>query len=163
VVAETYRKRWTIETAFADLTTTLCCEVNTLCYPKAALFVFCVAVAADNVQSAIKGVMRAVHGQEKIEEELSRYFMATEISRVHAGMMIALPPEQWACFRTMPTDEFAQFIRQLAQQVQLHRYKKSTRGPKKPKPKRRHNKKQPHVSTAKILEARKVKQQCSTK
>src|SRR5262249_25373442 len=37
-VADTYRKRWTIETGFAELTETLCCEINTLCYPKAALF-----------------------------------------------------------------------------------------------------------------------------
>jgi hypothetical protein len=162
-VAETYRKRWTIETAFCDLTTTLRCEVNTLCYPRAALFVFCVALAAYNVQSAIKGVMRGVHGAKKIDEELSRYFVAAEIARVHEGMMIALPPEQWACFRDMPTEEFAQFLRRVAEQVQLRRYPKSKRGPKKPKPKRRFNKKHPHVSTAKILEARKVKRQSSAK
>src|SRR6266487_3047966 len=90
-VAETYRQRWTIETGFAELTTTLCCEINTLCYPRAALFVFCVAVAAYNVQSALKGVLRGVHGADKIEEDFSRYFMAAEMQRVHEGMMIALP------------------------------------------------------------------------
>jgi hypothetical protein len=157
-VADTYRKRWTIETGFADLTTTLCCEIDTLCYPKAALFAFCIAVAAYNVQSAIKGVMRAVHGREKIEEEFSRYFMAGEIARVHEGMMIALPPEEWQSFRDMKMEAFAEFLRSVAQQVQLHRYPKSKRGPKKPAPERHYNKKHPHVSTARLLAARKAKQ-----
>jgi hypothetical protein len=163
LVANTYRKRWTIETGFAELTTTLCCEINTLCYPKAALFAFCVAVAAYNVQSTIKGVLRGVHGADKIEEELSRYFMAGEIARVHEGMMIALPAEEWDRFRDMATEEFAEFLRRVAQQVELHRYPKSHRGPKKPKPKRRYNNKRPHVATARLLDERKAKKQCAKK
>ena len=145
------------------MTTTLCCEINTLCYPKAALFAFCVAVAAYNVQSAIKGVLRAVHGPDKIEKDFSRYFMAEEIARVHEGMMIALPAEEWQNFRDMAMQEFAEFLRKVAQQVQLHRYPKSHRGPKKPKPKRRYSKKHPHVSTARLLDERKAKKQRAQK
>ena len=37
VIAELYRKRWTIETAFQELEETLQSEINTLGYPKAAL------------------------------------------------------------------------------------------------------------------------------
>lgn len=162
-VANTYRKRWSIETGFAELTTTLCCEIDTLCYPKAALFAFCVAVAAYNVQSAIKGVMRAVHGADKIEEDFSRYFMAGEIARVHEGMMIALPACEWEKFRVMTTQELAEFLRKVAHQVQLHRYPKSHRGPKKPKPKRHYSKKHPHVSTARLLDERKAKNQSAKK
>jgi hypothetical protein len=156
-VADTYRKRWTIETGFAELTETLACEINTLCYPRAALFVFCVALAAYNVQSAIKGVMRAVHGPEKIDENFSRYFMAREIARVDAGMMIALPEDEWRIFREMTTHEFVEFLRRLALRVKLDRYPKSHRGEKKPKPKRRYSKKHPHVSTARLLDERKAK------
>jgi hypothetical protein len=162
-VAAAYRKRWTIEAGFADLTTTLCCEVNALCYPKAALFAFCVAVAAYNVQSAIKGVLRGVHGKEKVEGGFSRHFMAGEIARTHSGMMVALPAEEWGLFRAMTTGEFTAFLRGVALKVEFHRYPKSTRGPKKPQPKRRYDKKHPHVSTAKILEARKAKQQHAAK
>src|SRR4029077_1210106 len=39
-IAELYRKRWTLEQAFNELTTHLRCELNTLGYPKAALFAF---------------------------------------------------------------------------------------------------------------------------
>jgi hypothetical protein len=162
-VANTYRKRWTIETGFAELTTTLCCEIDTLCYPKAALFAFCVAVAAYNLQSTLKGVLRGVHGASKIEEEFSRYFMAGEIARVQEGMMIALPAEEWRNFRDMPAEEFAEFLRGVAQQVKLHRYPKSKRGPKKPQPKRRYSKKRPHVATARLLIERRAKKQCAKK
>ena len=47
-----YGKRWTIETAFCELTTTLSCEVRTLGYPKAALFAFCLALVAYNYRSS---------------------------------------------------------------------------------------------------------------
>ena len=62
-VAEIYLKRWTIEGAFHELTVALNCEVNTLGYPKAALFGFCVAVAAYNVLAVLKAALRAVHGE----------------------------------------------------------------------------------------------------
>src|SRR5262245_14586452 len=39
-LARVYGKRWSIETAFFEITTTLSCEINTLGYPKAALFTF---------------------------------------------------------------------------------------------------------------------------
>ena len=50
-----YRQRWRIEHLFLNLTTILHCELNTLPYPKAALFGFCVALAAGNVLATVKG------------------------------------------------------------------------------------------------------------
>jgi hypothetical protein len=154
MVSEAYRKRWTIEGGFHDLTTTLDCEINTLCYPRAALFVFCVAVMAYNLQSAIKAVMRSEHGAEKVENDLSRYFMSEEIGQVYRGMMVALPPEEWAVFRHMSVTEYVAFLRQLARNVDFERYPKAHRGPKKPKPKRHYDPDHPHVSVAKLLLAR---------
>jgi hypothetical protein len=154
VVAAVYRKRWTIEGGFLDLTTTLNCEIKTLCYPRAALLVFCVAVVAYNMQSAIKGVMRAEHGEAKVEEDLSRYFVSSEIGQVYRGMMVALPPEEWAIFRDTSQGEYVAFLRRLARGVDFSRYPKSRRGPKKARPKRQYDPKHPHVSVAKILLAR---------
>ena len=57
-----YADRWTIETAFQHLTVDLACEVDTLGYPKAALFGFCVALVAYNVVAVVKGALRAAHG-----------------------------------------------------------------------------------------------------
>ncbi len=158
VVSEVYRKRWTIEGGFLDLTTTLDCEINTLCYPRAALFVFCVAVMAYNLQSAIKGVMRSEHGAEKVENDLSRYFMAGEIGQVYRGMMVALPPEEWAIVRQMSLTDYVAFLKRLARNVDFERYPKAHRGPKKARPKRHYDPDHPHVSVAKLLLARKLKE-----
>ena len=53
-LAVVYGKRWSIETAFFEITTTLSCEIQTLGYPKAALFAFCLALVAYNAVSVIK-------------------------------------------------------------------------------------------------------------
>ncbi len=45
-VAELYHSRWTVEGMFQVITDVFSCELNTLGYPKAALFVFCIAVVA---------------------------------------------------------------------------------------------------------------------
>ena len=158
VVSEAYRKRWTIEGGFQDLTTTLACEINTLCYPRAALFVFCVALMAYNLQSAIKGVMRSEHGAEKVEHDLSRYFVASEIGQVYRGMMVALPPEEWVLFRHMSLNDYIAFLKRLARTVDFDRYPKAHRGPKKAKSKRHYDPEHPHVSVAKLLFARKLKE-----
>jgi hypothetical protein len=47
-------------------------------------------------------------------------------------------------------------LKELAQKVRLKAYRKSARGPKKPRPKRENITKVPHVSTAKLLRNRKV-------
>jgi len=48
-VVELYLTRWTVETAFLRLTVELRREINTLGYPRAALFGFAVAAVAFNV------------------------------------------------------------------------------------------------------------------
>ena len=64
IIADLYRRRWTIETAFQELEATLQSEINTLGYPKAALFAFCVALVAYHVQSTIKAALRGARRRE---------------------------------------------------------------------------------------------------
>ena len=64
-VAQLYRKRWTLEQAFNELTTHLRCELNTLGYPKAALFAFCVAVCSYNLRGMWR-VLAASHGIHRL-------------------------------------------------------------------------------------------------
>jgi hypothetical protein len=149
-VAEVYLGRWSIETALCELTVYLGCELDTLGYPKAALFGFCVAVVAYNVQSVVKGALRATHGAAEVEEGLSGYYVAMEWAAVYAGMMIALPAGMWEGYGRMPLREFAALMRGLAGKVALDRYKKQKRGPKK-KPPPKVEDGVPHRSTAKVL------------
>ena len=157
VVAKVYQERWLIEGAFLELSTVLQCEVKALCYPAAALFAFCVAVVAYNMLGVLKATLRGTHGAEKIDKEVSGYYIAGELKRVYEGMMIAIPDEYWRVFGAMPPAEFAAFLREMAARVSLPKYKKHPRGPKKPPVKRRHRQDHPHVSTAQLLAARKIK------
>jgi len=153
-IADIYRKRWTIETAFQELEATLNGEINALGYPKAALFAFCVALVAYNVLSTIKAALRAVHGDEKVAEEVSGYYVADEIQMTHRGMMIAIPEDEWVVFHNLPPVELADVLVRLARSVSLPKLRKHPRGPKKPKPKKQSGAKIKHVATAKILKAR---------
>jgi hypothetical protein len=150
-VAELYRRRWTIEELFQELTTILHCEVNTLAYPKAALFAFCVAAASGNVYATVKASLAAVHGVQKVEEEVSDHHLGAEIAGKYEGMMIAIPERHWRPFRKSSVRELASLLRQLAGNARLARFCKHPRGPKKPKPRRTRFAKASHVATARLL------------
>jgi hypothetical protein len=150
-LARVYGKRWSIETAFFEITTTLTCEINTLGYPKAALFAFCLALLAYNAVSLIKAALRSEHGRKKINDEVSGYYLSLEIRRTYDGMMIAIPAPHWQFFRDLSDRDFAKALRELASSVKLSRYQKHPRGPKKKPPERTPYENGKHVSTAKIL------------
>lgn len=153
-LARLYGKRWSIETAFFEITTTLSCEINTLGYPKAALFTFCLALLAYNAVSLIKAALRSAHGRQKINDEVSGYYLSLEIGRTYDGMMIAIPAPHWTYFRELAIKEFANVLQELASSVNLARYRKHPRGPKKTPPERTAYQNGKHVSTAKLLAQR---------
>lgn len=153
-VAETYRGRWRIETAFQKLTTTLECEVNTLCYPKAAIFAFSMACLAYNAVSLVLAAIRAEHGKEKTAT-LSFHYMAKEIAQAHDGMMVIVPQSHWDEIRRLTLAEFAERLRQISQFIDFDYFRKAKSRPRKPKPKIKHKRSKVHISTAKILDQRK--------
>ena len=154
-VAVLYRDRWKIETAFQHLAQYLNSEINTLGYPRAALFGFCVALLAYMIMSVIKAALGRVHGAAVIEKELSGYYIADEISATYRGMQIAIEDKYWSVFHKMSSSRLADELEFLATKVKMSRYQKHPRGPKKPQPKRISYKNKPHVSTARILAERK--------
>jgi hypothetical protein len=156
-VAELYRNRWTIEQLFQRMTVLLQCEVDTLAYPKAALFGFCVALAASNVLAGVKAALRAAHGQ-KVDEQVSDYYVADELAKTYRGMMIALPEGEWQHLGEMSDSDFVAWLLGVAEQTRLDRYQKHPRGPKKPRTARTRYPKAKHVATARLMaEANKEK------
>jgi IS4 transposase len=153
LIADLYRRRWTVEAAFGELATCLDGEVETLGYPKAALFAFCVALVSYNVLGVVKAALRSAHGEEAVEG-LSFYYLADEVTGTHRGMMIAIPEDEWAVFHGLTAVVFGKILLGLAAGVRLSAYRKQVRGPKKPPPKRESGAKVKHVSTAKLLEKR---------
>lgn len=135
-VAALYRKRWTLETAFQHLEAYLHSEINTLGYPKAALFGFCLALVAYNVLAMVLAALRGVHGEERVDDEVSLYYIANEITTTYHGMMIAIPEPEWEVFSAMSPAELAAILLELAQGVRLQAIRKSPRRPKKPRPPR---------------------------
>jgi IS4 transposase len=160
VLARLYLKRWTIEALFNVLTTTLNCEQKRLGYPKAALFGFCVTLLASNMLAGVKAALRSVHGEKKVEEEVSLPKVAEHVVRKYDGMMIGIPAEQWEVFRAMTGKEMADCLRELAAKVDLRVVHKTpakkTRKKAKQKPKA--DPRHPHVSTARVLAASRKKQ-----
>lgn len=151
-IAGLYLKRWNIEGMFQVITDTFDCELNTLGYPKASLFVFCVAIVAFNILSTVKAALKSVHGVGKVEAGLSDYYLVEEVQGTYRGMNIALPAPFWLPCLQMDLSQFALTLKQWAGQVNLKRFCSSKRGQKKPKPKPIYDPKHPHRSTARLLQ-----------
>jgi hypothetical protein len=155
-VADLYRKRWTIETAFGEMAKNLEGEVETLGYPRAALFSFCMALVSYNVISVVLSALRAVHGQEVIEERVSLYYLCDEVAKTSRGLSIAVPDSYWTeNYATLSAAQLARELVRIAKTVTLSRYRKHKRGPKK-SAKTMNKKRRNHVSTARVLANRRA-------
>ena len=155
-IAELYSDRWTIETAFQEMAENLEGEINTLGYPKAALFGFCMGLVSYNVLSVLRAAIRAAHRVEEAKN-VSSYYMADEIAGTYRGMLIALPAPYWTeRFNNLTPPQMAKALVRLAKKVKLSKYQKHKWSPTKQRKKKK-VKPGKHVSTAQILEKRKEK------
>lgn len=154
-VADLYLNRWTIENAFQELGQALASEIKTLCYPKAALLTFSVAVMTYNVLSVLKSALRVAHRKPALLTELSPYYLAEEISATYGGMVIGIDPTEWTdAFASLTASEMAELLLEVAARVDPARFCKRHRGPKKPQPPRKPAYPHKHVSTARLLAQR---------
>jgi hypothetical protein len=151
VVLQLYRERWQVEGLFLTVTQNFECEIETLAYPKAALFSFSLALVTYNILATLKAALASIHGVETIEATVSDFYMVDEIQGTYRGMMIAISPEHWQEFGTMSLAELAVLLNQLAAQVNLKRLLKQPRKSKSKTPPRVRDPKHPHVSTARLL------------
>jgi hypothetical protein len=154
LVAQLYQNRWKLETAFQHLEACFHSEINTLGYPKAALFGFCLALVAYNLLAVVLAALRGVHGEDTVDEEVSLYYIANEIATTYHGMMIAIPESEWEVFYSMSPADLATFFLELARGVRLQTIRKSPRRPKKPRLQGKKTARKGHVSTAKLLMTR---------
>lgn len=156
-LAKVYRERWEIENGFHVLTMTLNCEMPSNCYPRCALFQFCMAMLAYNCRQVLLAALYCEHEQEKVES-MSQYQVALDIVTPMGGMLTAISEQEWAALMPRQRHATARFLRRVSRHVNVDRYRKSVRGPKKPPPKRKRCKNGSHVSAHRLLEKR--KQRC---
>ena len=140
-----------METLFLNLTQMLEGEIDTLGYPRAALLGFGIALATYNIVSAVQASLRGKFGIEKVRDEVSGYYLANEVRANASGMAVAIDDVAWERFQTMAPEAFARQMLAWASFVQLARFKRHPRGPKKPVPKRTRFPDSGHVSTARLL------------
>jgi len=154
VIANLYRHRWKIETSFQELEKFWNSEINSLGYPPAALFGFCIALVAHIILAVVKAALSSVHGNDVVDNKLSGYYLADEISGTYRAILVMIEQEEWKFFQKASQAELIKLLKRLASNVKIDSFLKSRRGPKKPVPKRKADPKHPHVSIAKILAAR---------
>ncbi len=181
LVARLYLLRWRIETAFAELTVPLCCEIKSLGSPGAAIFTFATAVVCYNAIQVLKAAIAAAHEPStapvegpvpvstaapglgaapvpaeslparSIRDDLSMYYLANEVSTLWRGMDLMAPQSLW-------DDQFGRLTsHELAERLRvLAANVKLDAFRKRPPPKRPPKRTSPskpgsHVSTAKRL------------
>lgn len=155
-LAEAYRQRWTIEGRFYELSQTVNAEPRTLAYPRAALFAFCLGLAASNAAALARAALRSEHGAGPVAE-LSRDYVAREVRDTHAGMSIALPPAAWAAVRPATPQALAALLRWVAGHADVAKYRKARRGPKKKPPAKGAYRNGHTLSTQRLLDQRRAK------
>ena len=162
-VAELYADRWQVENAFRELATTLRSEINTLGYPPAALFGFCLAVVTYNALSTVRAALRVANSKSTKRKEpgkqrdFSVYYLAEEIAGVYRGMMIAIPANHWTkTFASLTFTQMARKLLWLAKKVDPTTFYSNPYDPKPQKPKKKLERRQKgqHVSTHKVLQQR---------
>jgi IS4 transposase len=156
LVAEAYRERWTVETAFQHLAVALRSEVRTLGYPDAALFGFCTAVALYNVLSALRAALRVAHRLDEKKRTVSMQNLAEEIAGVSRGMSIAVPVDRWSLFAALSAEELGRELLHLARKVDVRCYLARPARPKRPPPRRTSGGRGQHVSVQRLLDARRT-------
>lgn len=167
-IADAYLSRWRIEAAFYKLTMVLRCELNTLGYPDAALFGFCLAVVMYNALGTVMAALWVAHPEVAAptsrqpapcrrttsQPKFSFYYLADEIAGVWRGMALVIPAPCWTkTFAHRTPAQMAKLLLWLARQGQIDPFLTNPVRVKKRK-KRRIIQHGGHVSTYQILQQR---------
>ncbi|MDY3559633.1 hypothetical protein R5W23_000643, partial [Gemmata sp. JC673] len=107
-------------------------------------------LASGNVYAGVKGALRAAHGTE-VAEGVSDYHLALEVSGACPGLGIAVEAETWSVISGWSVGDMAKWLLGLARGANLKRYRKATRGPKKPRPPRTRFPDAKHIATSRLL------------
>lgn len=159
-LAALYLARWKIENLFGELRQALDAEINTLCYPQAALLAFCVGLLTYNVISVVKGSLCAAHGDRAELQRLSTYYLAEEIGAAYWGMMIAIPQRAWRrAFANLSPQQMAAVLKELASHTRIKQFQKHPRKTRNPPPPRTGGLREKHVSTQRLLNQRAANRQ----
>jgi hypothetical protein len=115
------------------------------------------AMFAYNCRQVLLASLYAEHEQDDVDQ-MSQYQVSIDIVSPMEGMLTAINEQEWDRLTPRSVSGLTAFLRLVSRSVDVRSYRKSVRGPKKPKPPRKHCKIGTHVSTHRLLEKR--KQRC---
>jgi hypothetical protein len=113
-ISALYRQRWTIEAMFQQLEGLVQSEVETLGYPKAALFAFSVGVCTFNVLSTLQATLRSKHGAE-VMEKVSAFHVVEQARTPWRGLRVLLIAAEWCNWHRVPLAELTAELLRLAE------------------------------------------------
>jgi hypothetical protein len=151
VLAAAYRKRWTIETAFARMKQLLRCEIASLSHPNAALLAFGVGLCAYALLSVIQAMLAAAHDAAKARR-LSWHKLRWVASRA-SELVDWIEESSFRAWQRTSLEQVRAQLLALAKCVAIDAFlkveKKKPSSPKKP---RTRFKGRPHISTRRVLD-----------
>lgn len=151
-VVRAYRHRWKIETAFQQLEKSFNSEIQTLGYPEAALFSFCMGLLMFNVLSTIKTAIAAAHQQPDLADKVSTYYVALEASGAWQTLLAVISDQEFApIYAKLTWVGLGKKLVAMAKHVKLEQVRKSSRGPKRPPPEKISGNRGNHVATSRVL------------
>ena len=81
---------------------------------------------AFNVYAVVMASLRAAYPDEAINDEISDYYIAEEISATYTGMVLIVEDQEWTVFRDGTTgEESSALLIDFALKIELWRFKKS--------------------------------------
>ena len=93
--------------------------------------------------AVVKATLRQVYGANAIDEGISGYYLVNEMGNVAESLETLVEPDDWAVFQTLTAAAMAAWLVETAGRVQLRKYRKHPRRPKKPPVKREHDPQRP--------------------
>ena len=103
-------------------------------------------------QKTSAAVKTSAPPKQKPVQELSSYYIVSEINLAYDGMDIVLKEQEWQPMRTMSPSALARWLTRAAQHADWKKYLKAKRGPKKPVTSTIGGRRNPHRSTYKLLQ-----------
>lgn len=152
IVGASYRDRWQLESVNLELVKNFASEQKSLGHPPATLFAFCMSLVAYNVLSVTQSSIQSARGNVAAPENLSSYYVAHSLASGWESTML-IDTHSWEKrYSGLSAADLAKELKLIAQNIDISKYRKSKRGPKKPPTPRTRFRNEPHVSTKRILD-----------
>jgi hypothetical protein len=155
VVADAYRRRWARAASFLEVTRSARCERATLGDPRAAIRCVALALGARDALRVVTQAVQAAPGADHPGEGVPSSYVANEAAAALGGLEVVVPAAAWVPLRALSGDAFAVWLVVVAGKADWRKYRKTTRGPKKPVAMATAGRKAAHRSTHRLLLAAK--------